>query len=95
MTRRRISQTLTAGDGHLRCGSCDHALAPVNGPWKQAAALSERTVASLPGAGLGTDPTVMLRQFCCPACGALLDTETALPDDPFLDDVVVVRDGAP
>jgi acetone carboxylase gamma subunit len=37
----------------------------------------------------------MLRQFCCPACGALLDTETALPGDPFLDDVVVVRDGTP
>jgi acetone carboxylase gamma subunit len=88
--RRRISQTLTAGDGQIRCGTCDHPLAPVNGPWKQVAALSEIAVATMPGAGLGTDPAVVLRQFCCPGCGALLDTETALPGDPFLDDVVAV-----
>ena len=31
---------------------------------------------------------VRLRRFVCPGCGALLDTETALAGDPFLDDVV-------
>ena len=31
---------------------------------------------------------VVLRRFACPACGALLDSETALPEDPFLDDVL-------
>jgi acetone carboxylase gamma subunit len=30
----------------------------------------------------------MLRQFGCPACGALLDSEMALPGEPFLDDIV-------
>jgi acetone carboxylase gamma subunit len=36
-------------------------------------------------------PEVVLRRFSCPECGALLDTETAMPDDPFLDDVLDVR----
>ena len=27
-------------------------------------------------------------RFACPQCGHLLDTETALPEDPFLEDVV-------
>ena len=31
---------------------------------------------------------VLLRRFFCPGCGALLDTETALPGDPFLNDIV-------
>jgi len=50
--------------------------------------LNVTAVARLPGAGLGVDPDVVIRQFCCPACGALLDSETALPGDPFLEDVV-------
>ncbi|MEE8173002.1 MAG: acetone carboxylase subunit gamma [Alphaproteobacteria bacterium] len=33
---------------------------------------------------------VLLRRFHCPGCGALLDTETALPDDPFLNDEVEI-----
>ena len=35
-------------------------------------------------------PRVVLRRFSCPRCGHLLDTETALPDDPFLEDLVKV-----
>jgi acetone carboxylase gamma subunit len=31
----------------------------------------------------------MLRRFSCPDCGALLDTEIALADDPFLDDILL------
>ena len=31
---------------------------------------------------------VVLRRFACPGCGALLDSETALPEDPFLNDVL-------
>ena len=35
-----------------------------------------------------TAPEVLLRRFYCPGCGALLDSETTLPGDPFLNDVV-------
>jgi acetone carboxylase gamma subunit len=30
----------------------------------------------------------ILRHFGCPGCGALLDSEMALPGEPFLDDIV-------
>jgi len=43
------------------------------------------------GASMTAQPEVVLRRFSCPGCGALLDTETAMPDDPFLDDVLDVR----
>jgi acetone carboxylase gamma subunit len=44
----------------------------------------------LPGAGSNVESRVVLRRFSCPRCGHLLDTETALPDDPFLEDLVRV-----
>ena len=47
-------------------------------------------VGALPGAGSNVESRVVLRRFCCPRCGHLLDTETALPDDPFLEDLVKV-----
>jgi acetone carboxylase gamma subunit len=31
----------------------------------------------------------VIRRFSCPSCGALLDSETALPGEPFLEDVVL------
>jgi acetone carboxylase gamma subunit len=88
--RRRISETLFVEAGHICCASCAHRLAPANGGWKSAAALSTVAVAALPGAGMNVHPQVVLRRFCCPKCGHLLDTETALPEDPFLEDVVRV-----
>ena len=33
-----------------------------------------------------TDERLLLREFACPGCGGLLDTEIALPGDPFLED---------
>jgi acetone carboxylase gamma subunit len=47
-------------------------------------------VGALPGAGSNIESRVVLRRFSCPRCGHLLDTETALPDDPFLEDLVRV-----
>ncbi len=32
---------------------------------------------------------LLLREFMCPGCGALLDSEVALPGDPFLKDRVM------
>jgi hypothetical protein len=40
------------------------------------------------GAGSNVEPRVVLRRFACPRYGHLLDTEAALPEDPFLEDVV-------
>jgi acetone carboxylase gamma subunit len=84
----RLSMTLERHDGQICCRSCKTPIAAVTESWKARAVLNVMGVARLPGAGLGVDPDVVIRQFCCPACGALLDSETALPGDPFLEDVV-------
>jgi len=84
----RISMTLVRQDGRICCAACKAAIASGAESWKQRAALSEVPVARLPGAGLGVERDVVIRQFSCRACGALLDSETALPGDPFLEDVV-------
>jgi acetone carboxylase gamma subunit len=86
--RKRASINLFAEHGQICCAACSAPLAPANTAWKKSAALSTVPVAALPGAGSNVGPRVVLRFFACPHCGHLLDTETALPEDPFLEDVV-------
>ncbi len=86
--KKRISETLFVEGGRIRCAACAHPLAPAGTGWKMAAALTTVLVRTLPGAGSNVEPRVALRRFACPQCGHLLDTETALPEDPFLEDVV-------
>jgi hypothetical protein len=88
--RKRISASLFAEGGQICCAACSAPLAPANASWKNGVALSTVAVGALPGAGSNVEPRVVLRRFCCPRCGHLLDTETALPEDPFLEDVVKV-----
>lgn len=87
----RISESLVIAKGKTACGSCGHELAKAGTPWKQHAALKTQPVRSLPGAASAIDERVMLRLFSCPGCGALLDTETALPEDPFLEDLPCIK----
>jgi acetone carboxylase gamma subunit len=42
----------------------------------------------LGGAPYSAADDALLRRFLCPGCCTLLDSETALPGDPFLEDVV-------
>ena len=86
--KKRISENLFAENGKICCASCAHALAPSGISWKAAASLSTVPVRKLPGAGSNVEPRVVLRRFACPRYGHLLDTEAALPEDPFLEDVV-------
>ncbi|HEY1748590.1 MAG TPA: acetone carboxylase subunit gamma [Xanthobacteraceae bacterium] len=88
--RVRVSESLFAERGQVCCASCLHALAPVGQSWKKAAAVSTVGAAKLPGAGSNVEPRTVLRRFSCPRCGYLLDTEVALPEDPFLEDVVAL-----
>ena len=88
--KRRISGSLFAENGQICCASCSAPVALANASWKKKAALSTAPVGALPGAGSNVESRVVLRRFCCPRCGHLLDTETALPDDPFLEDLVKV-----
>ena len=52
--------------------------------------LLETPLKQTPGTTYATAHGVLFRRFCCPGCAALLDTETALPGAPFLNDVVEV-----
>lgn len=90
MTRLRFSQTLSIDSSYIVCNQCSHRIADAGQPWKAGACLTEMPVRLLPGTGSGVEQHVVLRRFSCPSCGGLLDTETALPGDPFLDDVLDV-----
>ena len=89
--RTRISGSLFAENGHMCCVSCTKSLASANENWKGKVALSVIPVSGLPGTGHNVESRVVLRRFSCPHCGRLLDTETALPEDPYLEDFVEVR----
>jgi len=88
--KKRISETLFVEAGKISCVACSNPLAPAGTLWKPSAALSTIPVRDLPGAGSNVEPHVVLRRFACPKCGHLLDTEVALPEDPFLEDIVAV-----
>jgi acetone carboxylase gamma subunit len=84
----RQSSTLTINNGFTCCTKCLAEIGPAGKPWKQSAALTITKVCNIPGSTSSTHPQVELRHFSCPNCSALLDSETALPEDPFLDDVL-------
>ncbi len=88
---RLLSQRVEIRDGEqgstAHCRDCGHDLGPATRPWKRSAALSERPLREM-AVIYTTNERLLLREFSCPGCGALLDTETALPGDPFLDDTL-------
>jgi acetone carboxylase gamma subunit len=76
--------------GLVCCLTCGHALSAIGKAWKPAARLIEDQLNKMPMETYTTASTVVLRRFYCPACSSLLDTESALRDDPFLNDVLYV-----
>ena len=84
----RVSEALEQRQGVICCRFCGRGIAPAGTPWKPSAALDEAPMRGAGGAVYSAGPEVLLRRFCCPGCGALLDCETALAGDAFLDDVI-------
>ncbi len=69
------------------CAECRHDLGPVDEAWKAHARRRDIPLRVAGGAAYDNgDTAVVLRQFCCPACATLLDTETAMAADPVLTD---------
>jgi acetone carboxylase gamma subunit len=82
--------TLADGD-RICCARCGYALAQPGGPWKQATIIREVSTDELTREPSTGEPAeTVLRQFVCRGCGALLDAETALPGEPFLEDTLFV-----
>jgi N-methylhydantoinase B len=88
----RLSETLFCDldqrPALLRC-RCGHALGPLDVPYKQLAAQARYPVQRI---GPEVNPQRVgggrfeLREFYCPGCFTLLETEIARPGDPILDD---------
>ena len=69
------------------CAACGHVLGPASDAWKDHAVRRETPLAEADGPAYDTGHEgVLLRQFFCPSCATLLDTETATARDPVLVD---------
>jgi N-methylhydantoinase B len=75
-------------EGHFQCRWCGELICEVKIPWK-----SEVPNRLLPireaGPLRAENNQFFLREFYCPHCATLLDTEVTLKDDPFLNDDVL------
>lgn len=81
MIRQDVDVTVSA------CVACAATLGPAADPWKDHAVRREVPLAAAGGAAWDTGHEgVLLRQFFCPSCATLLDTETATERDPVLVD---------
>lgn len=91
---KRISPTLSVdvheGNNVVCCGGCGTPLAASSEHWKDRVSVKRSSVSELAGWSDAVHERLELREFSCPACGQLLDSEAALPEDPFLYDVVHV-----
>jgi N-methylhydantoinase B len=72
-----------AGDRYAQCADCGTVLAPATGNWKDHVAVRSLPLDAAGSAHDGSD-AFRLRQFVCPDCARLLDTEVAHADDPVL-----------
>ena len=84
-------QIRNLGEGdRICCARCGHSLARPGESWKQFAIVREISTDELvKETGTGGPAETILRQFVCRGCGSLLDSETALPGEPFLEDVLL------
>ena len=79
----------------LRC-RCGTVLGPAGDSYKR---LSKETRRPIQAAGSCADPYRIgegrfeLREYACPACLVLYETEVALTEDPILDDVLLDLEG--
>ena len=84
-----INLKFTHGDDAIvvSCVHCDHALAQNGEAWKSGLAPKERKMNEIMAAYTTSDG-VKLREYLCPQCGVLLDSETTYEDDPPLLDYI-------
>jgi N-methylhydantoinase B len=86
----RFHEYLEQRAGRIACLSCDADLGPAEDNYKLAAVSRERPAHKvgipLPPADLWIDGSIVVREFFCPGCATLLDTEVAVEgDDPLFD----------
>jgi N-methylhydantoinase B len=90
-----VGPGLELRDGSLSCGSCGTVLGPAGANWKDGALINELPVQEgnllCPDPQRFVDDDVVFRQFACPGCVRLLDTEVRRRSEPPLWDIRLVR----
>jgi acetone carboxylase gamma subunit len=74
------------GRSTICCRACGAPVSAADRNWRDAAVLREKPLRELDGPYRTSAEELLVRQFFCGECAALLDTEIALPGEPFLDD---------
>ncbi|HET7671484.1 MAG TPA: hydantoinase B/oxoprolinase family protein, partial [Burkholderiales bacterium] len=91
---RLVTENLAIYGRHYGCAKCAQDLGPISHNYKTYCARNDLPIqASNPIVGEPQrfiDPTPQLRQFCCPACGLLIENEIAVSEDPLLKDVEIL-----
>lgn len=78
------------GGSTICCRACGALVSAADTNWRDAAILREKPLRALGGPYSTSAEELLVRQFFCGECAALLDTEIALPGEPFLDDRIEV-----
>ncbi|PCI34228.1 MAG: hypothetical protein COB54_00060 [Alphaproteobacteria bacterium] len=90
-----VTQNINVRQGdagkHYCCSRCSADLGAISGNYKEAC-ISENLPLSVSNPLIGdpdrfVDADPLFRQFICPGCGFIVETEICLRDDPFLDDI--------
>jgi N-methylhydantoinase B len=104
--RRRASGAIDlaeTAEGRLwACGDCGQQFAPAAENYRQGAALIESNPNLVdpllyPDPDAIFDPSVrfVLREWCCPSCGVLLNVESAAEGDPWLNEMPTIQPPTP
>lgn len=86
MSEQRLTEYVDGVDGEIRCRRCGHVLGPAGKSFKLGALVRELPLTEanphVRDPSIYTDSTVVFRQFVCPGCATLLETEVAVDGAP-------------
>jgi acetone carboxylase gamma subunit len=86
VTEQRLTEYLDRVGREIRCRRCLHVLGPADRSFKLGALVRELPLSEanphLRDPSIYTDHSVAFRQFICPGCGTMLDTEVAVDGAP-------------
>ncbi|MDE0284416.1 MAG: hydantoinase B/oxoprolinase family protein, partial [Gammaproteobacteria bacterium] len=88
--RKNGGQYESVAGAPVTCKHCGQSLGGTDGNWKESVSVQETPMHSL-GGPYASGGEVLLRSFSCPGCGILVDTETAMQGDPYLNDRLLIR----
>ena len=88
--RKNGGQSESVTGAPVTCKHCGQSLGGTDGNWKESVSVQETPMHSL-GGPYASGGEVLLRSFSCPGCGILVDTETAMQGDPYLNDRLLIR----